>query len=94
MRCYSNTVVGRLALVCSHNTVEVGWCFVGERTFMALLHTIFVIFKFVFGLGALVALIGIGVGLVWFAGHIVLRYVLRHQPASCCPRLRKLFLET
>lgn len=61
---------------------------------MALLHTIFVILKFVFGLGALVALVGIGVGLMWFTGHIVLRYALRHQPASCCPRLRQLFLET
>ena len=61
---------------------------------MEVLHTIFVIFKFVFGLGALVALIGIGIGLVWFAGHIVLRYVLRHHPPSRCPRLRKIFLET
>ena len=60
---------------------------------MVILHTLFVVLKFLFGLGALVALIGLGVGFLWFVCHVVARYTLRHQPASRWPWLRKLFLE-
>ena len=59
-----------------------------------VLHTIFVIFKFIFGLGALAALVGIGLGLVWFGLHILVRFALRGQPADRFPLLRQLFLES
>ena len=59
-----------------------------------VLHTIFVIFKFIFGLGALAALVGIGLGLVWFGLHIIVRFTLRRQPADRFPLLRQLFLES
>lgn len=61
---------------------------------MSALHGIFVFFKFIFGLGALLALIGIGVMLLWFALHLIVRFSLRHQPADRYPLLRQLFLET
>ena len=60
---------------------------------MAVLHGIFVVFKFIFGLGALLGLVGIGVMLLWFALHLIARFSLRHQPADQCVRLRRLFLE-
>lgn len=59
-----------------------------------MLHTLFVIFKFIFGLGALATLIGIGLGLVWFGLHILLRFTLRDQPAERFPLFRQLFLES
>ncbi len=60
---------------------------------MSVLHGIFVVFKYIFGLGALLALLGIGAMLLWFALHLVVRFSLRHQPAGRCLRLRQLFLE-
>ena len=61
---------------------------------MEVLHVIFVVFKFIFGLGALAALLGIGVGLLWFVLHLLARLGLRHQPPDCYPLLRQLFLES
>jgi len=62
--------------------------------FMDVLHAIFGIFKFIFGLGALFGLLGVGLVLLWFIGHITLRLALRNQPSACCAGLRKLFLES
>ena len=61
---------------------------------MEVLHIIFVVFKFIFGLGALAALLGIGLGLLWFVLHIVVRLGLRHQSSDRFPLLRQIFLET
>jgi hypothetical protein len=59
-----------------------------------VLHIVFAVFKFIFGLGALAALLGIGVGLLWFALHILGRLGLRNQPPDRYPLLRQLFLES
>jgi hypothetical protein len=59
-----------------------------------VLHIVFAVFKFIFGLGALAALLGIGVGLLWFALHILARLGLRNQPPDRYPLLRQLFLES
>ena len=61
---------------------------------MDILHGIFEICKFFFGLGALVGLLGIGGALLWFLGHVVVRLALRNQPSESCSGLRKLFLES
>jgi len=61
---------------------------------LEVLHGIFVVFKFLFGLGALATLLGIGVGLVWFVLHILARLGLRNQPPDRYPLLRRLFLES
>jgi hypothetical protein len=61
---------------------------------LEVLHVIFVVFKFIFGLGALAALLGIGVGLLWFVLHLLARLGLRHQPPDRYPLLRQLFLES
>ena len=61
---------------------------------MEVLHVIFVVFKFIFGLGALVTLLGIGLGLLWFVLHILVRLGLRNQPSDRFPLLRQLFLES
>ena len=61
---------------------------------MDVLHVIFVVFKFIAGLGALATLLGIGVGLLWFVLHFLVRLGLRHQPSERFPRLRQLFLES
>lgn len=61
---------------------------------MSVLYGIFVVFKYIFGLGALLALLGIGAMLVWFALHLIVRFSLRNQLAECCLWLRQLFLET
>ena len=61
---------------------------------MDVLHVIFGVFKFIFGLGALATLLGIGVGLLWFVLHILARLGLRNQPSERFPRLRQLFLES
>jgi hypothetical protein len=61
---------------------------------MSVLHGIFVAFKFIFGLGALLALMGIGVMLLWFALHLIVRFSLRNQPVDRGLWLRQLFLET
>ncbi len=60
---------------------------------MSVLYGTFVVFKYIFGLGALFALLGISAMLVWFALHLIVRVALRHQPADCCQWLRQLFLE-
>jgi len=61
---------------------------------MSVLHGIFGVFKFIFGLGALLALVGIGVMLLWFILHLIVRFSLRHQPHDRCLWRRQLFLET
>jgi hypothetical protein len=61
---------------------------------LEVLHVIFGVFKFIMGLGALATLLGIGVGLLWFVLHVLVRLGLRHQPAERFPRLRQLFLES
>ena len=61
---------------------------------MTVLYILFGIFKFLFGLGALAALLGIAAGLAWFIGHLIVRMALRNQPAESCPTLRRFFLET
>jgi len=61
---------------------------------LEVLHVIFVVFKFIFGLGALAALLGIGLGLLWFVLHVLARLGLRHQPPDRYPLLRQLFLES
>lgn len=61
---------------------------------MSVLYGIFVVFKYIFGLGALLGLLGIGAMLLWFILHLIVRFSLRHQPADRCLWLRQLFLET
>jgi hypothetical protein len=52
------------------------------------------VFKFIAGLGALATLLGIGLGLLWFVLHVLVRLGLRHQPPDRYPLLRQLFLES
>lgn len=59
---------------------------------MEFLHGVFTVIKFFFGLGALGTLVGIGLVLLWFVLHLIVRFALRQQPATRWPRLRKLFL--
>jgi hypothetical protein len=59
-----------------------------------VLHGLFVVLKFLFGLGALVTLLGIGIALVWYVLYHIVRLLLKNQPASRYPGLRRLFLET
>jgi hypothetical protein len=61
---------------------------------LEVLHGIFVVFKFIFGLGALATLLGVGLGLLWFVLHILVRLGLRNQPSGRFPLLRQLFLES
>lgn len=58
------------------------------------LYGLFVVFKYIFGLGALLALLGIGALLAWFVLHLIVRFSLRNQPADRCLWLRQLFLES
>ena len=60
---------------------------------LGFLYDVFKVIKFLFGLGALVGLIGIGLGLLWFALRVVVRYALRGQPIDRYVPLRKLFLD-
>ena len=60
---------------------------------MGFLHDVFTIIKFIFGLGAFFALVGIGFMLLWFLMHLIVRSILHGQPADRCSGLRKLFLE-
>ena len=60
---------------------------------MAALHDIFAVCKFLFGLSALGALIGIGLGLLWFCFRVPVRHFLQGQPTDRFPLLRKVFLE-
>jgi hypothetical protein len=59
---------------------------------MGFLHDVFSVFKFFFGLGALFALLGIGIALGWFALRFIVQRLLRGQPAERYAGLRKLFL--
>jgi hypothetical protein len=61
---------------------------------MQFLHDVFSVFKFLFGLGALFALLGIGLVVIWFALRLVVLRLLTGQPAERYPGLRKLFLES
>jgi hypothetical protein len=61
---------------------------------MGLWHDVFSVFKFLFGLGALFALLGIGAVLLWFALRLVVQRLLIGQPAERYAGLRKLFLES
>ena len=60
---------------------------------LEFLDDVFRIMKFLFGLGALFGLIGIGLVLLWFAWRVVVRYALRGQPVDRYIPLRKLFLD-
>jgi len=57
------------------------------------LHDAFVVLKWLFGLGALMTLLGIGLVLLWFIARAVVVRALRHQAADRFSVLRKLFLE-
>ena len=60
---------------------------------LTALHDVFVVLKWLFGFGALMALLGIGLVLLWFIARAVVVRVLRSQSADRFPVLRKLFLE-
>jgi hypothetical protein len=60
---------------------------------MEFLHEVFTVFKFIFGLGALCGLIAIGLMLLWFLMHVIVRRALQGQPVDRGSRLQKLFLE-
>ena len=57
-------------------------------------HDVFVVLKFLFGLGALMTLLAIGLALLWFVARAIFVWRLRGRPADQHPVLRKLFLET
>ena len=57
------------------------------------LYDVFVVLKVLFGLGALMTLLAIGVVLMWFVGRAVVLRALRGRPADRHLVLRKLFLE-
>ena len=61
---------------------------------LTALHDVFVVLKWLFGFGALMALLGIGLVLLWFAARAVVARALRNQSAERFSVLRKLFLET
>lgn len=61
---------------------------------MDFLHGVFSVFKFFFGLGALGALITVGLLLLWFLLRFIVRLLLQRQPGDRNPLLRKLFLES
>lgn len=58
------------------------------------LHDAFVVLKVLFGLGALLTLLAIGLALLWFIGRAVAVRALRDRPADRHRALRKLFLES
>jgi hypothetical protein len=60
---------------------------------LGFLSDVFRIMKFLFGLGALFGLIGIGLVLLWFALRALIGYALRAQPTDRYLALRKLFLD-
>ena len=60
---------------------------------LTALHDVFVVLKWLFGFGALMALLGIGLVLLWFAARAVVARALRNQSAERFSVLRKLFLE-
>jgi hypothetical protein len=60
---------------------------------MGFLHDVFSVFKFLFGLGALFALLAIAAVLLWFCLHLMVHRLLVGQPAGRYAGLRKLFQE-
>ena len=60
---------------------------------LEFLYDVFRLMKFLFGLGALLGLIGIGLVLLWFALRALVGYAFRTQPADRYLVLRKLFLD-
>jgi len=60
---------------------------------LEFLYDVFRLMKFLFGLGALLGLIGIGLVLLWFALRALVGYGLRAQPTDHYLALRKLFLD-
>ncbi len=61
---------------------------------MELLHGIFTVVKFVFGLGALVALLGIGCALLWYLVRAILKLSMPDLSARRDSLLSRLFLES
>ena len=61
---------------------------------MTFLHSVFTVIKFLFGLGALGILMGIGLVFLWFVLLMIVRASLKHQPTERYPRLRQVFLES
>ena len=57
-------------------------------------HDVFAVLKLLFGLGALLTLLAIGLALLWFVARAVVVRRLRGRSADQHPVLRKLFLET
>ena len=57
------------------------------------LRDVFVVLKWLFGLGALMTLLAIGLLLLWFAARAVVVRTLRNQAVDRFAILRKLFLE-
>lgn len=57
------------------------------------LHDVFVVLKWLFGFGALMTLLGIGLALLWFAARAVVARALRNRSADRFLVLRKLFLD-
>ena len=57
------------------------------------LHEVFVVLKVLFGLGALMTLLAIGLVLLWFVGRATVGRALRNRPADRHVILRKLFLD-
>jgi hypothetical protein len=60
---------------------------------MGFLHDVFSVFKFLFGLGALFALLAIGAVLGWFCLRLIVHRLLAGQPAGRYTGIRKLFQE-
>jgi hypothetical protein len=61
---------------------------------MEFLSAVFAVSKFLFGLGALCVLIGIGFICLWFLLRLLVRRLLIGQATERYPQLRKLFLES
>jgi hypothetical protein len=61
---------------------------------MAFLYAVLTAGKWLFGLGALCVLLGIGLICLWFLLRLLVRRLLLGQPAERYPQVRKLFLET
>ena len=57
------------------------------------LYDVFVVLKVLFGLGALLTLLAIGLVLLWFGGRAITVRTLRNRPADRYRVLRKLFME-
>lgn len=61
---------------------------------LTLLQEIFSVIKFIFGLGALLGLCGIGLIVLWYVLRALTQALLRGQPADhSASLLRRLFLD-